>query len=104
MLKQFKNLAVLIALSGILTGFAVEQFKAFQHADSICLNEQDCEKKDNTENKKLGSEDKYHPEELPLDASNLMLFSNLRSALLMQMEIPLSGKFVAILTPPPERV
>lgn len=104
MLKQLKNLAILLALGGILTGFAVEQFKAFKHGESICMNEQDCEKKDNTENKKLGSEDKFHPEELPLDDSNLMLLSSLRNALLMQMDIPLSGKYVAILTQPPERI
>lgn len=104
MLKRLKNFAVLIALGGVLTGIAVEQFKAFQHVDPICLKEQDCEKKDNSESKKLGSEDKFHPEELPLADSNLLLLSNLRSTLLMQMNILHSGNFVSILTPPPEGV
>ncbi|MCB0530939.1 MAG: hypothetical protein H6574_01395 [Lewinellaceae bacterium] len=99
-----KNFAVLIALGGVLAGFAIEQFEAFQHVDPICLKEQDCEKKDNSESKKLGSEDKFHPEELPLADSHFLLLSNLQSTLLMQMNIPLSGKFVSILTPPPERV
>ena len=104
MLKRLKNLAVLIALGGVLTGFAVEQFKAFQHVDPICLKEQDCEQKDNSESKKPGSEDKIHPEELSLGDSNLMLLSNLRRSLLMQTDIPVSGKYVSIFTPPPERI
>lgn len=102
MLKRIKNLALLAVLSGVLTGFVVEQVNVFQHADSICLKETDGEKKDNG-SKKFGHEDKFHPEEWPVHPPGLSLKTQLRRALHLKSDMLLSGDYVSIVTPPPER-
>jgi hypothetical protein len=104
MLKRLKNIALFIALSGVLTGFLVEHMSVLQHADSICLKKSsDSEKKDTSESKKFGKDDPNQPEDLPQSVAAFLEAASNCCLLGTNADIPNSGNYVSILTPPPER-
>lgn len=104
MLKHIKSFALLLMISGVLSGFVLAQLRVFQNPESICLCKSDFEKKGTAKKPNLTEEEKFHPKELPGDPFDLSLKLAYQSALNTDSKIPASGKFISILTPPPERV
>ena len=99
-----KKAALLLVLSGVLTGFVVEQLNIFQQVEISCLNDSDAEQKDSSEAKKFGEDDKFNPEELNLYLQMLVFGSKYLKSSASEPDGYCSSGHTSILTPPPERV
>lgn len=105
MVNYIQRMLFLLVLSGVLTGFAVEQLYVFSRNDSICLADCDVEKKDKgEETKKFGEEDKLYPAPHTIPDLPGTSIPIPRSGFSPDDDVLLTLNYRAILTPPPERI
>lgn len=104
MLKSIKKSALLLVLSGVLTGFLLEQCSVFQQVQSFSWCDSDCEQKDNAESKKFGEDEKVSPKELNLNQKFAFGWASYLKTISGEPRSYYSSGHTCIFTPPPERV
>lgn len=103
MYKRFQHLLFLLVLSCVLTGFVVEHWSLFNHGASLCLNESDTEKGDQSDVKKFGEDDTFRPERYSVLFRLLISSSKAAKPFPPAEDLLHPLATLAILTPPPER-